>query len=107
MQLRSQIVFQIPFPNGTDKQSEVEELIRMVISNFTNWFGKAYRREDNFYTADGTTNGIIVIIWSWCTTVQLQNFSPCVVALIRDVKNRLKCDDVFVIINGKMYTISD
>lgn len=108
MPLRSKIEFYIPFPNGEDVQEDNEKWVQMVVVKFKNWFKNATVRKESMCadsTADNNALDIVYIVWSICTTTQLQQHFVSVEALIRDVAENIGCDNVFVTVNGSMYIV--
>ena len=108
MPLRSKIEFYIPFPNGVDKPEDNEKWVQMVVVKFRRWFQNAAIRKERMYAdciIGNSTTGVVCVVWSFCTTNQLQQHFPSVDALVHEVAEHMGCADVFVTVNGSMYII--
>ena len=110
MPLRSRIEVYISCLNGVDKHGDIEKWIQMVVEKFRDWFQNVAVREEVTYkncTSGSCTTGVLYVVWSFCTTKQLQEHFLSVDAIVRNAKERIGCDDVSVAINGSMYLYFD
>lgn len=108
MPLISKIEFYIPFPNGVDKPEDNEKWVQMVVVKFRSWFQNAVTRDERMYSdciISNSTTRVACVVWSFCTTHQLQQHFPSVNALVHEVAEHMGCNDVFVTVNGSMYII--
>ena len=105
MPLRSKIEVYIQFPNNVDKHEDIEEWVQMVVENFRDWFQNVAVRDEAYTngTIGSHTTGVLYVVWSFCTTKQLQLHFLSVDALVRSAKERVGCADVFAVVNGSMY----
>lgn len=110
-ELQSKVELYVPGTVQISYEADTSGYVTRVAASFSQWFGGATVSEVTGYYIAETTGALISertrIVWSYCTTEQLEMYSPEVLALAGEICHELQQECVAVVINGIMFLVPD
>ena len=107
--LRSNVGVVVPGTTCVNVPADTSLWVKKVAGDFCEWFGGATVSEDQGYyraTDNQLVSESVFIVWAFCTTEQLTEYSPQVIALAEWLCLELQQESIAVIINGAMSFIT-
>lgn len=103
--LRSNMGMVVPSTTCVNIPADTSVYVKRVAGQFCEWFGGATVSEDyGYYVTDDKqlVSEPVFIVWSYCTTEQLSQYSTQVIALAQGLCVELQQESIAVIINNAM-----
>lgn len=109
MFLQSKIELYVPSTTDVDIPTDTQPQVNRVAIAFTEWFGGAtVSKGDGYYGCQDSHIVIepVYIVWSYCTTQQLETYVIDVEALAKEICQILHQESIALVINNRMYFIT-
>lgn len=107
--LKSHIALAVPSTDNINQPADTGEYLARVKRDFCNWFGATTvsKSEGAYVAASGqVVNEIVMWVWSFCSTKQLEAHTSQVISLAEQICQDLHQESVAVIINNILFLVT-